>query len=269
MNALTAASASSAAPQSVGRVFAVLDHLVAHRDGATLSELASSCGAPKSSLVGLLGGMLAERSLVRHDDGRYAIGPRLIGLAMRAVAGAELRTVARPFLEQLMRTTGETAALGMLTPEGDLFTYVERVESFQPVRYAIAVGERRELHCTAIGKVLLAWLDKPRLDAWLVAHPLRRFTPNTITSTARFREELRAVRAEGLARTDGERFVDAAGIGAPVFLADGTAGAGLLVAGPLARMRERAAANEKALRQVAAELSDALGASTRRSGGAR
>jgi DNA-binding IclR family transcriptional regulator len=251
---------AAAGPQSVGRVFAILDHLVAHREGATLSELAMFCEAPRTSLVGLLNAMVAQRGLVRMRDGRYGLGPRVTGLALRATGGAELTAIGRPFLEALMLATGETAALGTLTPEGDQFVYLDRVESVQPVRYAIAVGERRELHCTATGKVLLAWFAKPRLEAYLTTHPLRRFTPTTITGAARLRAELRDVRQRGYARTDGERFADAGGVAAPVFLADATVGAAVLVAGPLQRMREQAAANESAVRRIAAELSEALGA---------
>lgn len=246
-------------PQSVGRVFAILDYLVAHREGATLSELATFCDAPKSSLGGLLSGMLLEGALARPPGGRYLLGPRFIGLAMRAAAGAELKAIARPFLDELMRVSGETAALGTLTPEGDAFVYLDRVESVNPIRYAVTVGERRDLYCTATGKVLLAWFSKARLGAYLASHRLHRFTVNTITSVTRLRAELRQVRLDGLARTDGERFVDASGVAAPIFLADGSVGAALLLAGPSQRMDRRATFNERDVRRIAAELTQAVG----------
>ena len=83
VEASPARAAAAAGPQSVGRVFAVLDYLVAHRDGATLSELATFCDAPRTSLLGLLNGMLQEGCLARPPGGRYRLGPRVIGLAMR------------------------------------------------------------------------------------------------------------------------------------------------------------------------------------------
>lgn len=255
----TLRSAGAAGPQSVGRVFAVLDYLVAHRDGATLSELATHCEAPRTSLLGLLNGMLQEGCVARPPGGRYRLGPRVIGLAMRAVAGAELKALAHPFLERLMHDTGETVALATLAPEGDSFTYLDRVESVNPIRYAVTVGERRDLYCTASGKVLLAWLPKERLDAYLATQQFQRFTPRTITGAARLRAELRRVREQGIARTDGERFRDASGVAAPVFLADGSVGAALLVVGPSPRMAQHDGVNECAVRGAAAELTQALG----------
>jgi len=249
----------SAGPQSVGRVFGILDYLVSHRDGATLSELAAFCEAPKTSLVGLLNALLAEGCVAREHGGRYLLGPRVMGLAMQAVAGSELKDVAHPYLERLMQATGETTALGVLSPEGDLVVCVDRVESVRPIRYAITVGERRELHCTAMGKALLAWFPKARLDDYLAAHTLHRFTDTTITSPTILRKELRRIREDGLSRSNGERVADACGVAAPVFLAGGTVGAALLVAGPMQRMREHAAANEQSIRRLAADLTDALG----------
>lgn len=255
----TAKHASESGPQSVGRVFAILDYLVANPDGATLSELATFCDAPKTSLVGLLSGLVAEACVEREASGRYVLGPRVLSLAARASAGGELKELARPFLVQLVEATGETAVLGTLAPDADLVVYVDKVESPNPIRYAVTVGERRELYCTALGKVLLAWFPKPRLAAYLASQRLQRFTDTTITSASALSTELSRIRKEELARTSGERAKEANGLAAPVFLPDGTLGGGLLIAGPASRMHANRAANEKHLRRIAAALTDTVG----------
>lgn len=249
----------SAGPQSVGRVFLILEYLVANRDGATLSELASFVGAPKTSLVGLLNAMVNDDGLRRDTSGRYVLGARIYALAMRAVAGRELSELARPFLIELVEATGETAVLGTLADDVDLVVYQDKVESSNPIRYAVTVGERRQLHCTALGKLLLAYLPSERIEKFMGAEPLTRFSPNTITTAASLRAELKRIRQKGIARTRGERVLDANGVAAPVFQSDGQVVAGLLIAGPSRRMEQNSARNESALLRISAALTDLIG----------
>lgn len=160
----SSAPAPRAGPQSVGRIFTILDSIAGARVGATLSDLARITASPKTSLVGLLAGLCAEGCLVRDAAGRYALGPRVHALAMRAMAGRELAELARPVLVGLVEATGETAVLGALAPDADLAIYLDRVESSSSIRYAVAVGERRDLYCTAMGKALLAYFEPARLE---------------------------------------------------------------------------------------------------------
>jgi DNA-binding IclR family transcriptional regulator len=242
-------------------VFAILDALVENRDGATLSELAAFTGAPKTSLVGLLAAMVEEGCLRRNESGRYLVGSRVHTLAMRALAGRELPELARPFLVDLVEGTGETAVLGVLADDADRVVYVARVESADPIRYAVSVGERRELHCTALGKVLLAHLEPNRLERFLKANPLRRFTPATITRAAALKSELRRIRETGIARTYGERVSAANGLAAPIFDREGHVVAGLLIAGPAERMRTNERRNARLLVNTAQALTRFLGGS--------
>lgn len=251
--------APRAGPQSVGRVFAILDAVAGARAGVPLAELARLASSPKTSLVGLLAGLVAERCLVRDEAGRYALGPRVHALATRALAGRELPELLRPVLTALSAATGETAVLGALAPDADLAVYLDRVESSSSIRYAVAVGERRDLYCTAMGKALLAHFDAQRLKRYMKQVPRQRYTATTITGAAELTAELGRVRREGIARSDGERVEDASALAAPVFGDGGAVVAALLVAGPSERMRANAANNERCLRQAAAEASRLIG----------
>ena len=248
-----------AGPQSVGRIFAILDSIAASGASASLSELAKISGAPKTSLVGLLAGLCAEGCLVRDEAGRYALGPRVQSLAMRCMAGRELVVLARPIFEALVEATGETAVLGAMAPDADLVTYLDRVESSNPIRYAVTVGERRDLYSTASGKALLAYFEPARLRKYLAATPRKRFTDTTITSAADLVAELSRIRRDGIARTNGERVKGASGMAAPIFGGDGTVVAVLLIAGPSERMRANAKHNERALRRAAEECTRLAG----------
>ncbi len=257
----SSALAPRAGPQSVGRIFTILDSIAGARVGATLSDLARITASPKTSLVGLLAGLCAEGCLVRDAAGRYALGPRVHALAMRAMAGRELAELARPVLAGLVEATGETAVLGALAPDADLAIYLDRVESSSSIRYAVAVGERRDLYCTAMGKALLAYFEPARLERYLKSTPRRKFTPTTITGRAELAAELARVRRDGVARSNGERVSSASALAAPIFAADGTVAAALLIAGPSERMRINAKVNERLLRQAAEECSRLAGGS--------
>jgi DNA-binding IclR family transcriptional regulator len=250
-----------AGPQSVGRIFAILDSIAGSRRSASLSELAKITGAPKTSLVGLLAGMMAEGCLVRDDAGRYALGPRVHSLAMRAMAGKELVSLVRPILAQLSEATGETTVLGALAPDADVVIYLDRIESDNPIRYAVTVGQRRDLYSTATGKALLAYFEPERLKQYLNTTPRKRHTGTTITSASDLLAVLAQIRRDGLARNNDERVVGASGMAAPIFASDGSVVAALLIAGPSERMRVNAKNNEKLLRQAAAECTRLLGGS--------
>jgi len=260
--AAAVAPAQRAGPQSVGRIFTILDSIARTRAGATLSDLARVTDSPKTSLVGLLAGLCAEGCLVRDGAGRYCLGPRIHALAMQAMAGRELTELARPLLAGLVEATGETAVLGALAPDADLAIYLERVESSSSIRYAVTVGERRDLYCTAMGKALLAYFEPARLKKYLKSTPREKFTPTTITGAADLLAELARIRRDGIARTNGERVSGASALAAPIFAGDGAVVAALLIAGPSERMRANAQRNERLLLQAA-------GACTRLAGGSR
>jgi DNA-binding IclR family transcriptional regulator len=245
----------------VGRIFGILDCIAGERTGATLSELARTTGSPKTSLVGLLAGLTAEGCLVRDGSGRYGLGPRVHALATQAMAGREFVMVVRPVLRSLVEATGETAVVGTLAPDADLAVYLDKVESPNPIRYAVTVGERRELYCTAMGKVLLAHFEPARLRRYLKATPRRRWTATTITSAADLAAEVARIRREGIARTNGERVDGASALAAPIFGGGGEVVAALLIAGPSERMRANLRRNEQLLRVAADECSRLAGGS--------
>jgi IclR family acetate operon transcriptional repressor len=180
-------------PQSVGRVIAILEYLAENKEGVSLAELATFAQAPKTSLVGLLAALVQEECLRRNDAGKYVLAERIYGLASRVRSGQELVTLARPFIRELMLGTGETVVLGVVADDADMVTYVDKVESDNPVRYTITVGERREMYCTSMGKALLAYAGPEQLRRVLAPRALRAFTMTTITSPETLQEELEEI----------------------------------------------------------------------------
>ena len=219
-------------------------------------------GGPQGALILAQGGCRAVTGGSPDGAGRYCQGPRIHALAMQAMAGRELTELARPLLAGLVEASGETAVFGALAPDADMAIYLERVESSSSIRYAVTVGERRDLYCTAMGKALLAYFEPARLKKYLKSTPREKFTPTTITGTADLLAELARIRRDGIARTNGERVSGASALAAPIFAGDGAVVAALLIAGPSERMRANAQRNERLLLQAA-------GACTRLAGGSR
>lgn len=248
--------ARRSAPQSIGRMLLILERLVAARGGdkagVSLGDIADATGAPKSSLLGLLQGLHDEGCIQRGSDGSYSLGDRFLRLARHAVLGEQMVDILRPVLAELMTETGETAVLGVLSADQRMITYLDRVECPNPIRYTVKAGDQRELHCTAGGKLLLAYMEPSRREACLDGAARERFTPTTITDRRKLLAELKQIRAEGLSRTCDERIAGASGLAVPVFGPDGNVSATILIAGPSERMRQSAARHEAAMHRAAA-----------------
>jgi DNA-binding IclR family transcriptional regulator len=249
---------AASGPQSVARVTGILELLALRPAGESLTGLSRALRAPKTSLVGLLKGLLQIEYVVRKED-RYLLGPAASAFAMSVIPGRNVVHLARPLLRQLARETGETALLGVPAAARDLGVYVDTVESENPVRYTVPIGESRELYCSALGKCLLAYFDEPSVARYLKAHRLARHTAKTITSPGRLLEELKRVRSTGVAFSEDERMVGVSAVAAPVFAHEPEPIAAFVVGGPTDRFRARKQAYAEAARGVAKELSRMLG----------
>lgn len=198
-----------------------------------IGELAERAGRPKSTVHRLLATMLDLRVVEQTDDGRYAIGLRLFEIGSRAAVRVSLRDVAVVELRDLSAKLGETSHVGVL--DGDEVVYVEKVESEASIRMSSRVGRRNPLHCTGIGKALLAFQGEEAIDE-VCSRQLEARTEHTITDPKKLRKELAKTRERGFSIDDEEVELGLRCVGAPVLGADGRPVAAISVAGPAARM---------------------------------
>ena len=159
---------------AVERALTVLDAVAEAEDVGT-NELARRTGINASTVSRLLA-TLAARGFVRHvaETGRYQLGPRLVQLGSAALAGLDLRELARPALTSLAVATGETATLSV-PGEPDAIT-IDFVQSSSSVQSVARVGRPSVAHATATGKVALAFEA-----AELPSGALKAYTDRTIT----------------------------------------------------------------------------------------
>jgi DNA-binding IclR family transcriptional regulator len=243
--------------KSAERVVDIFETVATVPRGLGMSELSRRLGIPRSSTWNLVATLRRRGYLEQNADGHIVLGARLFDVGVCARADVRLRAVARPALTELVKRTGETAFLGILTPNFTVL-HLDKVVSPQVIRYDAELGEKRPAHCTAMGKALLAELPAPQLQAYLRGRRLERFTPTTITSADALARELQRVRAAGYATSVDERVSGASAIGAPIRGISGRALAGVIVAGPTVRMVAQRQALAAQVKEAAERISRAL-----------
>jgi IclR family acetate operon transcriptional repressor len=226
--------ARAAGVRSVERAVTILDVLAASgwRTGA---EIARELHVHRSTALRLLG-TLERHALVERDprSAKYRLGRRLPQLASVVTGESDLRTLARPVCEGLAGALGETVTLDVLV--GDQIVPIEQATGSTSVVSVNWLGRRTPVHCTASGKVILAF-GPAAIRERLLGRPLERSTAHTITGEADLRTQLREAMNDGFARTYEELEIGLDALAAPVFAAGGEVVAALDVSGPSHRLR--------------------------------
>jgi DNA-binding IclR family transcriptional regulator len=223
-------------------------------EGMTLARLSAELDSPKSSLLTLLRPLVAKGYLT-HEGGVYRLGPAIFRLAADILSTRSFSKLIRPFMQQLVERSQESVYLAVIDKDARCVTYVEGIESPQPVRYMAPVGSPRPLYCSAAGRLLLAYEDEQWRDLYLRTVQLKPMTERTLTNRAELRKELDKIRKTGLAISIGEAVPGAAGLAAPVFDTNGKAVAALLIGAPVDRFERELPQLRKLMKEVAAQAS--------------
>jgi DNA-binding IclR family transcriptional regulator len=231
-----AGNTSAAGATVTSRVLALLGAFDAGHRELTLSELARRSGLPVSTAHRLVAELAEWGAVRRTGAGTYVVGRRLWDIGLLAPVARELREVAVPFLHDLYGATLETVHLAVR--EDDHVLYLETLSGTRSVPVVSTVGSRLPMHATGVGKVLLAYAPDD-VRRRVLAGPLQRFLPRTVTSPAILARQLDRVRADGYATTDEEMTPGARSVGVPIATADGVVGALGFVVSDLRRSRAR------------------------------
>ena len=245
--------------QVLDRALAALAILANRSSESSLVELCAELRLHKSTVHRLMMVLEQHRLVVKNPEtGRYRLGLKLFELGSKALDGIDLRGRARPYLDRLQQQFGETVFFCILD-DGQVF-YVEKVESQQSVRTACTVGSRAPAYCTAVGKAMLAELSDAEVSTIVRRWGLKAVTPNTITTAAALKSELRTVRSRGYAIDDEEKEQGLRCVSAAVRGHSGKLFAAMSISGPAFRMtKERIPEVGQAVMRAANELSAELG----------
>jgi DNA-binding IclR family transcriptional regulator len=254
-NEINEAGGLAGGHRAAKRALELIEQVAASPEPVTLSDLARAVELPKSSAHALVRTLAEEGFLRRDDRGAYSLGPRLLALLGRLPQSFELPRVARPIMQDLVSELGETAILGVR--QGTRVVYIEQVEGPQLIRYVAPLGDPRPLHCTSIGKTVLAWMEPGEADALLRAAKLERFTDHTIVNRRDLKAEFARIRERGYALNNEESMPGIAAIAVPVRQGGAPAGlvvAGVSVTGPASRMDGDLSDAAPRLQAAAAEI---------------
>ena len=199
-----------------------------------VTELAGELNLHKSTVSRILA-TLQQEGLVSQDPEtrKYRLGLGLISLAGVALGQMDVRGVAQPHLSNLVEKSQETVEVTVL--EGNECVNVERARSPQPIRYVGWIGRRTPLHCTAAGKVLLAYLPPEGRSDYL-SLPLVAYTEKTLTEWPTLEQSLAEVRQQGYAIVHEEFEEGFSAVAAPVHNHTGRVVAAISISGPTYRL---------------------------------
>jgi DNA-binding IclR family transcriptional regulator len=221
---------SKSAVPSLERGLAILEILAKSRAGLSLSQVTRQLDLPKSSVHCLLR-TLDETGYVYKDgpSGKYRVSLSICDLARQALQGISLRDQAKQFLRNLAERTGMTVHMAIL--EQGSCVLIEKVAPPGVPRTATWIGKQFALHCTAVGKALLAYLPESDAERLISDQGLIRYNDNTVCSIRQLKQELQMIRVRGYSLDDEEEEIGVRCLGAPIFNANNEAIAALSIVG--------------------------------------
>ncbi len=196
----------------VARLFDVLELLVTHQAGMSVTEISKRLNMPISSTHNLLQRLVAAEVVVVSEGPRYSVGTRLVRLGIRTVDGLEVGAVARKYLRELARTVNADVYLAVRL--GTRVVYVERFPSSRSVAVDIRLGQSLFLHATSVGKLFSA--HYPALERKMLASARPELTEHTLTDREDLLAELARIREQGWAASREEALVGVVGLAVPI-----------------------------------------------------
>lgn len=260
---IPAASPPRHPPKDTG--VGVLDRSVAILDAiqhgsAGLASIVRATGLSKTTAHRLIASLEAH-GLIAFVGGRgYRLGPYLLRLAAASLHEMPLVAVARPALERLAASTGESSQLWVASIDGRVC--VDTVQSQSELRAIVAVGTELPITAGSAGKVFMAWAPSDAARGHMIERA-SSLTPDTPTGEA-LERDLSSARQRGWAFSSGEREPGVGSVSAPILGAYGEVIAVISVAGPSTRINKIGARRyAPAVLEAARDIERALGVSAR------
>ena len=224
--------------QTIERTAHILDIIGRHSHGLSLGDLAKKANLPKGTAHRLVNS-LAYFDFIRQDPTtkNYQLGFKLVDLGNLLLSQIDLRSEARPFLIHLSEAIQETSHLVVL--DGDKALYIDKVDLYTKssgLQMISRLGSRIDLHCSSVGKVLLAHMEAHQAEAIISRTGLPGRTANTITDPTRLMRHVAVIRKKGYAIDDEENEEGIRCVAAPIRNGSGRVEAAMSISGPMTRI---------------------------------
>ncbi len=241
--------------ESLSRGLALLSALPESPASLTLTELSHKLRYSKSTIQRLTYTLQKLGYLDRDaETKKFRLGYKSQLFGLSVMRNLDLRKMASPHLEKTSKEIGETVNLAIL--DGKEIVYVERIKTQQILNINLEVGSRLPAYSTSMGKAIMAFLPRPRLEALLRKMNLKPHTSNTITSIEGLKNELEKVRRCGFATNNEELANGLRSVAAPVRNSEGEVIAAVNIAVPSIRVQIKRL--ETVLAQKAIETADQI-----------
>jgi DNA-binding IclR family transcriptional regulator len=202
--------------------------------GLTAKQVADRSRLPVSTVHRFLANLEGAGFLNCSGDAVYHLGIACFSIGQAALGQLDIRRVSLPYLQELNRQTRET--IHLTVRHGLSAVYVEKLDSPEPLRIHSRIGAAVPLYCTAVGKVMLAYMPADERQGILPRLGLKRLTPNTAGSLQELEAELYRVRKNGYACDLEEHEPHIRCVAAPIWDNVGGVNASLSITAPVVRM---------------------------------
>ncbi|WP_071460494.1 IclR family transcriptional regulator [Bacillus massilinigeriensis] len=245
--------------KSVARALDIIEIVSRKESGFGVTEIANKMDMNKSSVHRTLSTLL-QFGYVHQDTetGKYRLGYKFLDLGSRLLDSLDLRTEAKPYLLELGKSTNEVIHL-VVHEQGEV-VYIEKLEGNETLRMHSKVGRHAPMHCTSVGKAIMAFLSEKETQSILKEKGMKRHTESTIIDEVQLLNELKKIRQDGCALDMEENEPGIVCIAVPVFDYFGKAIGAVSVSGPAMRMTtEKLQLLKEKMKIIGSKISFALG----------
>ena len=237
---------------------AVLEYLSLRSAGETLQDIKSALDISQTTAYRILNTLVRLEYLnFSEDTKRYKLSRKLLTLGFRSLNEHNLLETVLPHLRDLRDQVKETACFGVLGDEKGIF--IEQAQGHHTFRFVLSPGKPFELHCSAPGKAIMAYLPKTVRDRYLSYMTFTRYNTRTITSREAYLEELERVGKLGYAMDNEEELSGVICVGAPIFNYTGYPCGAIWISGPKDRLSKEVVKNTvKTIKEVTGLISNEI-----------
>lgn len=222
--------------KSVERAFKVLESLKEERE-LGVAELSRKVDLPKSTIYYILATLSKLNYIKKNNNNKYSLGLKSLELGTVMLNKMTLRSIAKPYLMELVEESSETVHLVIL--DNYQVVYIDKIEGNEAIQISSHIGARLPSYCTGVGKAMLAYLDEKKLDEYLKNNKLKKHTKNTITDPSELKEELKEIKNKGYSIDNQEFNKGLKCFAAPIMDYSGEVIAAISISGPIDRITDK------------------------------
>jgi len=224
--------------KTVEKSLKIIEYALKKNVSIGIHEIAKNLNMNTSTVQRIVNTLSRGRYLSQDSESKkYVLGLKFLEISKCILNEIDLIKIARPHLKELRDTTQETIHLMIL--DGSMGVYIDSLESPRRIRVVSAIGTSDDLHYSAVGKAILAYLPNNEVEKIVKIRGLKKMAINTITDFNNLKKELSEIKRCGYSIDDEEGEIGTRCIGAPIFKHNGKVNTSISLAAPCQRLTKR------------------------------